>query len=55
VGDGELGLHSETSNSFLVMEADGRLHAGGPTARWDQLQPEERADPRLRFRPLVIA
>ena len=30
VGGGELGLYSEASGSFVVMEANGRVHAGGP-------------------------
>lgn len=55
VGDGELGLHSENSGSFLVMEADGRMHAGGPKVQWDRLEPAQKADGRLRFRPSVIA
>ena len=55
VGDGELGLHSEAGGCFLVMEANGRVHAGGPKVAWNKLQPAQKADVRLRFRPKVIA
>ena len=55
VGGGELALHSEESGSFVAMEADGRVHAGGPRAAWDKLTDAQKADARIRFRPLVIA
>ena len=55
VGHGELGLHSESSGSFVVMEADGRVHPGGPKVAWDKLNEAQKADGMLRFRPHVIA
>jgi hypothetical protein len=55
LGNGELGLHSESTGTFVVMEPDGRVHTGGPRAAWDELKPEQKADVRLRFRPLMIA
>ena len=55
VGGGELALHSEESGSFVAMEANGRVHAGGPRAAWDALTDAQKKDGRIRFRPLVIA